>query len=434
MRSSSARFSRQPHDLGPALHQAVIAQRLGRALLALAQCVEAITQLARHFGLGAELGDERRRRVFAAGFQRADQLVHRLPGRQPRIGRRVPVGGQFGGFEQAHAAALRGDDARVHHAGDGRVLALGQLLGDAVFALGKTDLLEPGQRPAAVGVEVAFLLGQRLVQRLVDQRQRLAHRKRLAFGVEHFAVAGIDRHARADGRLRQVHRRDVAGLQVGERGRQFGLERGDEFAACGHRCGDGTLATNQHDAGRKSVGSGADHPVAQLGAHRPGAADCEAGADHGIEERLPAGAGGALGALRFGLLESVVDGDRERRMCLLGEAVHGLRHAAQEEGLGLLLAALAIRRGNEFLCFGHGQCGKEVGEDGSQRAPQPDVEEVRQVGVADVVVVRRVRGDDLSNAHVLGRSIGSSREAHGPAAKRRNCRLNPIERAVIATA
>ena len=36
-------------------------------------------------------------------------------------------------------------------------------------------LLEPGQCPAAVGVEVALLLGQRLVEGLVDQRQRLAN-------------------------------------------------------------------------------------------------------------------------------------------------------------------------------------------------------------------------------------------------------------------
>jgi hypothetical protein len=100
---------------------------------------------------------------------------------------------------------------------DAGVLGLGELLGDAVLALGKARLLEPGERPAAVGVEVAFLLGQRLVEGLVDQRQRLAHAERLALGVEHLGIAGIDRHAGADGRLRQVHRRDVAALQVGQR-------------------------------------------------------------------------------------------------------------------------------------------------------------------------------------------------------------------------
>ena len=112
-------------------------------------------------------------------------------------------------------------------------LALESCLGDAVLAFGKAELLEPGQRPAAVGVEVALLLGQRLVEGLVDEGQRLAHRERLALGVEHLGVAGVDRHAGADGRLRQVDRRDVAALQVGERPGQLGLERGDELAARG---------------------------------------------------------------------------------------------------------------------------------------------------------------------------------------------------------
>jgi hypothetical protein len=129
------------------------------------------------------------------------------------------------------------------------------------IALGKADLLEPGQRPAAVGVEVALLLGQGLVQHLVDQRQRGAHRKRLAFGVEHLGVAGIDRHAGADGGLGQVHRRDVAALQVGEGLRQLGLERGDEFAAGGGGGVGGALAADEDDAGGEGVGA---EPIMRL--------------------------------------------------------------------------------------------------------------------------------------------------------------------------
>ncbi len=82
-------------------------------------------------------------------------------------------------------------------------------------------------------------------------------------------------------------------------------------------------------------------------------------------------------------------------MRLLGEAVHRLRHAVEEERLRLLLAAVAVGRGDQLLGLGHGERGEEVGEDGPQRAAQPDVEEVRQVGVADVVVVGRIGGDDL---------------------------------------
>ena len=141
--------------------------------------------------------------------------------------------------------------------------------------------------------------------------------------------------------------------------------------------------------------------VRALRPHRPGAADGEAGADHRVEEGVPAGAGGAVVAVALGLLEGVVDGDREGRVRLLGEAVHRLRHAVEEERLGLLLAAVAVGRGDQFLGLGHGERGEEVGEDGLQRAAQPDVEEVREVGVADVVVVGRIGGDDLVRAERL---------------------------------
>jgi AraC-like DNA-binding protein len=59
-------FLRHPHDLGPTQHQAVVRQRLGRALLALAQRVEPIAEFARDFGLGAELGYQQRCGAFAA--------------------------------------------------------------------------------------------------------------------------------------------------------------------------------------------------------------------------------------------------------------------------------------------------------------------------------------------------------------------------------
>ena len=226
---------------------------------------------------------------------------------------------------------------------DAGVLGLERALGHAVLALGEARLLEPGQRPAGVGVEVALLLGQRLVEGLVDERQRLAHGERLALGVEHLGVAGVDRHARADGRLREVHRRDVAALEVGERHGQLGLERGDELAARGGGGRVGARAADEDDAGGEGVGRLAAHTAVVLGAHRPGAADGEPGADHGVKECLPAGAGRAVDRIALGLLEGVVDRDREGRVRLLGEAVHRLRHAVEEERLGAVLAAVASR-------------------------------------------------------------------------------------------
>ena len=83
---------------------------------------------------------------------------------------------------------------------------------------------------------------------------------------------------------------------------------------------------------------------------------------------------------------------------MLGEAVHRLRHAVEKESLRLLLAAVAIGRGHQFLGLGHSKRGEEVRKDRLQRATQPDVEEVRQVGIADVVVVGWISRDDLGSA------------------------------------
>jgi hypothetical protein len=91
-----------------------------------------------------------------------------------------------------------------------------------------------------------------------------------------------------------------------------------------------------------------------LGAHRPGAADGEAGLDDGGEKGVPTRVGRAFLAAALGLLEGVVDGHRKGRVRLLGQPVHGLGHAVEEEGFGLFLAAVAVGRGDEFLGLGHG--------------------------------------------------------------------------------
>ena len=58
-------------------------------------------------------------------------------------------------------------------------------------------------------------------------------------------------------------------------------------------------------------------------------------------------------------------------MRLLGEAMHRLRHAIEEERLGLLLAAVAIGRGNQLLGLGHSSVAKRSGKTGfSERRSQ----------------------------------------------------------------
>ena len=92
-------------------------------------------------------------------------------------------------------------------------------------------------------------------------------------------------------------------------------------------------------------------------------------------------------------------------MCLLGEPVYRPGHAAEKESLCFLLATVPPGRGNQLLRLGHGDRREEIRKRGLQRSAQPDVEEVRQVGIADVVVIRWVGGDDFVARDTLHPSV-----------------------------
>ena len=89
----------------------------------------------------------------------------------------------------------------------------GERLGHAEVTFIHAVLLKPSDRPAGVGVKLAFLLGQDLVKHLIDEGERRPNRHRLAVRFDHLGVAAEDRHARTDGRLSQINRRDTSGLQ-----------------------------------------------------------------------------------------------------------------------------------------------------------------------------------------------------------------------------
>ena len=198
----------------------------------------------------------------------------------------------------------------------------------------------------------------------------------LALGVEHLGVAGVDRHARADGRLRQVNRRDVATLQVSQGHRQFRFEGRNELAAGGHRRVRRARAADQDDAGGEGVGSDANHAPAALRAHRPRAGDRRSRTDHRIQKSLPAGAGSALVPFLLGLLEGVVDGDREAGMRLFGETRIAC-HSSEKKGLCFFLVPMPVWSGDQFFGLRDGQRREQVREYRFQGTAQPDVEEIR---------------------------------------------------------
>ena len=49
-------------------------------------------------------------------------------------------------------------------------------------------------------------------------------------------------------------------------------------------------------------------------------------------------------------------------MRLLGEAMHRLRHAVEEEALRLLLASVAVGRGDQFFSLGTASVAKRSGK------------------------------------------------------------------------
>ena len=80
-------------------------------------------------------------------------------------------------------------------------------------------------------------------------------------------------------------------------------------------------------------------------------------------------------------------------MRLSGKTLHRLFIPARKKVFRLLLVPMPVWGRDQFLGLRHGQRGEEVGEDEPQRAAEPDVEEVREICVADVVVVGRIGGD-----------------------------------------
>ena len=85
-------------------------------------------------------------------------------------------------------------------------------------------LLEPGERPAGVWVELALLFGEDLAENLVDERKRSAHPHRGTVGLKNSSIPREYGHAWADRRLREIHRCDATLLQLTQRCRHVLLQ------------------------------------------------------------------------------------------------------------------------------------------------------------------------------------------------------------------
>lgn len=161
-------------------------------------------------------------------------------------------------------------------------------------------------------------------------------------------------------------------------------ELGEDLGGVVARGVFGALAGDEEDGGRERGGVHLACAVGHLGGQGPSLGDLEACLAHGVHEGGPA-EGGLVG----------VDDDHggvglEDALGLAGAPGHLL---LVEDGGGLLggLALAVAVGGDDGLCFFRGEVGGvERGEDVLEGALVPDVEEVGQVCVRDVVVVGRV--------------------------------------------
>ena len=117
------------------------------------------------------------------------------------------------------------------------------------------DRFKPGHPPTGIGIEISFLLGQNFVKRLVDQGEGLPHAQRIALDIDYLCVTGVYGHSRADSRLCQVYRGNVAALQVIERYRQPGFKRTHKLAAGGDRSIICPRPADKDDTGGEGVGA-----------------------------------------------------------------------------------------------------------------------------------------------------------------------------------
>ena len=198
---------RQPRggfDAAPAGDQFVVGAGVLGLPDAFAERVEPIGKLADRLGFAADAGEQSTGSAESPPLpEGADQLMQRFPDRQCACRVR---GSQSAGYS-VHLSRRTLPPPTSNHAGllhavHARPLGAGERVGLAELAFVPAVLLEPVQAELRVGVEVV------LGEEAVDELQGGPHGHRRAVGFKHGGVLGEDRHAGADDRLRQVHRRD----------------------------------------------------------------------------------------------------------------------------------------------------------------------------------------------------------------------------------
>ena len=76
---------------------------------------------------------------------------------------------------------------------------------------------------------------------------------------------------------------------------------------------------------------------------------------------------------------------------MLCNAMHGLRHTIKEKFFRIFLAPMSVWRSNKFLHLGNRKSRKKLWENRTKRPAHPEIKEVRQIRITNVIVVWRIR-------------------------------------------
>ena len=265
---------------------------------------------------------------------------------------------------------------RRHHR-DGGALGICKdlclaILDVVVGALGIEIHAEP-----AGGIQTADLLVEVQIHFFVDDLQGASHAHHRTICLKNPTVAAKYTHARANGRLRQVHRRNVARLQLLQSGAQFPAQSRNQIAARCLRRIFRTLAAHQNDGGGESIGALSNRSNTSFCSHWPCSCNRKTCIYNCTEHGLPAGRSCAA-IVRIALLVSIVNGDGNILPCILVHLLAGRKHPIFEEVLCFFnTSIMTIRGGDQFLDLRYQHSAEQFRIGILQGLPHPDIEKVR---------------------------------------------------------
>ena len=144
-------------------------------------------------------------------------------------------------------------------------------------------------------------------------------------------------------------------------------------------------------------------PRHHLGLHWNRSGDDESGVDDRRQHRLPTRRDRIVITVVVRLLVCVIDRDRKFGRCRVVNVFERDEHVALEENPRGIPSALSSRRRDQFRLLRRAHLQHQLRVNAFERASHPHIKKIREIGISDVVVVRRI-----GRYHYIGdREVGS---------------------------